>query len=237
FYVNSRTKIAEVKDGTSHTIMFGERYHNDPEFDRIYPAYPIGEWGGWAWVNPANSVADYLIGGAVPINYKVPPSAPVGSFTYIDDRLTAMGSGHASGANVAMCDGSARFLPDNTPVARLIALCTRAGGEIDEGGDRRERSSVSGQEVASVPIRFCGLQGRAIGVSPGFGHSHRQRPIGSESSRQICAGECVWAETHGSERDHRCRGQIQAHQRRRPRRSRSRLVQSARQLFGQIGGS
>lgn len=127
FYVNSRVRMGDIFDGTSNTLLFSERLHFDPEFDRIYPAFPIQKWGGWAWVTPANSVADYLIGGEVPVNYKVPKTAPVGSFPHIDDRLTAMGSAHLGGANVALADGSVRLLSERTPVSILSALSTRAG--------------------------------------------------------------------------------------------------------------
>jgi prepilin-type N-terminal cleavage/methylation domain-containing protein/prepilin-type processing-associated H-X9-DG protein len=127
FYVNSRVRHQDITDGSSSTIMFGERNHRDPEFDRIYPAYPLTVWGGWAFVTPRNSVADYLIGGEVPVNYRVPPTAPVGSFPHIDDRLTSIGSAHSGGANVAMADGSVRFLTERTPVAILSALSTRSG--------------------------------------------------------------------------------------------------------------
>lgn len=129
FFVNSKIRFADVADGTSTTIMFSERVHYDPEFDRIYPAYPIEEWGGWAWTKPGNSVADYMIGGEVAINWRVPTSAAVGSFSAIDDRLTAMGSAHTGGCNVAFCDGSVRFLLDNTQLPVLKALSTRNGGE------------------------------------------------------------------------------------------------------------
>ncbi|MBX7106594.1 MAG: DUF1559 domain-containing protein [Gemmataceae bacterium] len=127
FFVNSRVRHTDINDGSAFTLMFGERFHFDPEFDRIYSNYPISNWAGWAWTSPRNSVADYLCGGEVPINYRVPPSAPVGSFPHIDDRLTAIGSGHAGGANVAFCDGSVKFLPNSTKVAMLSAMSTRAG--------------------------------------------------------------------------------------------------------------
>jgi prepilin-type N-terminal cleavage/methylation domain-containing protein/prepilin-type processing-associated H-X9-DG protein len=129
FYTNSKVRMGDVTDGTSTTLMFAERLHYDPEFNRIYSSYPIEEWGGWAWITPLNSVADYLLGGGVPINYKVPTSAPVGSYPHIDDRLTAMGSAHTGGCNVAMCDGSVRFLSERTSLSVLIALSTRAGAE------------------------------------------------------------------------------------------------------------
>ncbi len=132
FYINSKVRMSDVSDGTSNTLFFSERHHFDPEFNRIYPAYPIEEWGGWAWVQPLNSVADYLIGGGVPVNWKVPTTAGVGSFPAIDDRLTSMGSAHTGGANAAMCDGSVRFLVDATPLSVLKAISTRRGGEAVE---------------------------------------------------------------------------------------------------------
>lgn len=127
FYVNSRVKIGDIGDGTSNTLLFGERLHYDPEFDRIYPAFPIAVWGGWAFVTPRNAVADYLVGGGVPINYRVPKTAAVGSFPPIDDRLTSIGSAHSGGASVAMCDGSVRFLTDRTKQEVLSAMSTRNG--------------------------------------------------------------------------------------------------------------
>jgi len=128
-FLNSQVRISDVIDGTAFTLLFGERFHRDIEFDRIYSTYPLANWGGWAFVTPKNSVADFLGGGAVPLNYRVPPTAPVGSFTYIDDRLTSFGSGHAGGVNVAMADGSVRFLTDNTKLTILSAMSTRAGGK------------------------------------------------------------------------------------------------------------
>jgi prepilin-type processing-associated H-X9-DG protein len=131
-------KIADVLDGTSNTLMFGERRHKDQEFDRIYPAYPIGGWSGWAWTSSPNSVADVLGHIApsddptfqVPVNYAVPTTAPVGSFLYEDARVCAYGSFHPQGANFCMADGSVRFLRDTTSWLVLQALVTRAGGEI-----------------------------------------------------------------------------------------------------------
>jgi prepilin-type processing-associated H-X9-DG protein len=127
FYVNSKVRMGDIGDGTSNTLLFGERLHFDPEFDRIYPSYPIAVWGGWAFVTPRNSVADYLIGGEVKVNYRVPTSASVGSFPPIDDRLTSIGSAHSGGAMVAMCDGSVRFLSENIKVDVLSAMSTRNG--------------------------------------------------------------------------------------------------------------
>src|SRR5262245_51535036 len=41
FYINSRVRIGGILDGTSNTMMFGERYHKDKNFDRMYTRFPI----------------------------------------------------------------------------------------------------------------------------------------------------------------------------------------------------
>ncbi len=41
-------------------------------------------------------------------------------------------SEHPGGANGLFCDGSARFLAETMPLPTLAALCTRAGGEVNQ---------------------------------------------------------------------------------------------------------
>ena len=135
FFTNSRVKILGVSDGTSNTIMWGERQHKDVYFDQIYTTFPILGWSGWAWCDQENALGDFLIGATMPINWQVPASA-VGSpantsnNNYIRMKLSSMSSGHTGGANVALTDGSVRFLRDSTQQAILWALATRAGGEV-----------------------------------------------------------------------------------------------------------
>ncbi len=38
---------------------------------------------------------------------------------------------HLGGANAAMADGSVRFLRESASLAALVALCTRAGGDLN----------------------------------------------------------------------------------------------------------
>jgi prepilin-type N-terminal cleavage/methylation domain-containing protein/prepilin-type processing-associated H-X9-DG protein len=125
FYDSSAVRLADVTDGTSTTLLFGERNHWDPDYDRLCPSDPIGTngWWGYPWT------ADLLLSAAVPINYRVPPSATDCSEVKAD-RLSAFGSRHPGGANFALADGSVRFLPDATPLATLQALSTRAAGDV-----------------------------------------------------------------------------------------------------------
>jgi prepilin-type N-terminal cleavage/methylation domain-containing protein/prepilin-type processing-associated H-X9-DG protein len=132
FYTNSRVRMAGITDGTSNTMMFGERQHKDEHFDRMYTNFKIIGWSGWAWVDQANAVGDYLVGACRPINWNIPADATgpnSSSNTWVRQKLSSMSSGHTGGANVCFADGSVRFLRDSTPMPQLWALSTRAGGE------------------------------------------------------------------------------------------------------------
>jgi hypothetical protein len=38
---HSRTRISDITDGTSNTMLFGERQHKDANFDTIYTTFPV----------------------------------------------------------------------------------------------------------------------------------------------------------------------------------------------------
>ncbi len=128
FYINSNLRIADVLDGTSNTIFFGERYHRDLNWAAAAGAgaADIKTYGAWVWTN-VNAMEDLTVGTEVPINWLIPAGGS--GFAVTDPRLNAIGSGHAGGANVAFGDGSVHFLPSGTDLTVLQALGTRAGGE------------------------------------------------------------------------------------------------------------
>ncbi|MGL4554781.1 MAG: DUF1559 domain-containing protein [Gemmataceae bacterium] len=131
FYRNRRFNMAGITDGTSNTLLFGERHFHDPVFD----ASPvindkIADWG-WVWFG---GEADAHLGASVPINYKLPANfgtLPGGQQQVLfEDRLNAYGSGHTGGAMFALADGSVRFIVDGVSPITFRALGTRAGGEV-----------------------------------------------------------------------------------------------------------
>jgi prepilin-type N-terminal cleavage/methylation domain-containing protein/prepilin-type processing-associated H-X9-DG protein len=136
-FVGSHVCLEDITDGSSNTLLFGERFHFDPEYERQRPFVwndgpPMAGWGRWAFV--ANQGASGNISLSTPqlINYRVPPG---GDSSALEDRACTFGSAHPGGANFAFVDGSVRFLSDRTPLPTLRALSTRAGGEADTGSD------------------------------------------------------------------------------------------------------
>ena len=132
FFIDSSVRLADVIDGTSHTLLFGERFHLDPEFDRRQPvvwpgASQMAKWGRWGYVANAGASGNVTLSTPAPINYSVPPG---GDFSTVEDRVCAFGSAHPGGANFAFADGSARFVSEDLPLEQLQALSTRAGEEV-----------------------------------------------------------------------------------------------------------
>lgn len=129
----------KVKDGLSKTLLFGERYHFDPVFDRTvfengeYSRYPIHGWGAWGWTGGGNGTT-HLFCSVRPdmptqsINYTTPEDAS--GYYHVNLRMSAFGSGHDGGANFVMADCSARFIPEDVDDITLQAMATRSGGEV-----------------------------------------------------------------------------------------------------------
>jgi len=134
---------ADITDGTSHTLFFGERSRWDPNYDTFAAAgwdWEFRFYGNWCGASRL-VLAHVTLSSYAPINYHLPfdyehrdiANPPAGSAEdfkyYIDLRICAYGSSHPGGANLAMADGSVRFFSDEIPLVTLRALSTRAGGE------------------------------------------------------------------------------------------------------------
>jgi prepilin-type N-terminal cleavage/methylation domain-containing protein/prepilin-type processing-associated H-X9-DG protein len=125
---------AQVSDGLSHTLMFGERSHSDPGFEAQAAARGLDSLATWGWWAPSGSrkmIGHITMGTSVPINSEVPAGVSGADFAdRAEQRLTSYGSAHPGGANFVMGDGSAQFLSEELSLEVLQALGTRAASEV-----------------------------------------------------------------------------------------------------------
>jgi prepilin-type N-terminal cleavage/methylation domain-containing protein/prepilin-type processing-associated H-X9-DG protein len=129
-YPNSAVRIADVTDGTSNTLMVGER-HNSPDQSGEF-------YFGWWYAGVGQSLdgsADYLL--SVRESNRTPrlSNCPQGQYHYGPGRddnpcdLLHYWSPHPGGAHFGLADGSVQFVPYSADGV-LPGLATRAGGEV-----------------------------------------------------------------------------------------------------------
>ncbi len=127
-FQQSRIGIAEIADGTSNTYMVGEKYldanryttGDDPGDDDPYTSGAAWDNYRWTRYNASND----------------PTSSPLPEYQPSSDRNNvqlprAFGSAHASGFNMAFCDGSVR--PISYSIDRWVHRCL---------GNRRDRQPI-----------------------------------------------------------------------------------------------
>lgn len=128
-------RIRDVIDGTSNTLMLGERNHVDSAYDAVFASgasnQPMGGWGFWAPSGGQLGLTDVTLSSFAPINYKIPSgTVSVNNTPEETWRLCSFGSQHTGGAQFALADGSVRFVSQNLDSNVLRGLSTRGGGEV-----------------------------------------------------------------------------------------------------------
>jgi prepilin-type N-terminal cleavage/methylation domain-containing protein/prepilin-type processing-associated H-X9-DG protein len=125
-------RIEEISDGSSNTLLFGERYHGDPIYDS--DPYVDDKLYFWAWAYYSSNSGDVLFGTSGPINWKLPANfaslSNAEKSALIRQRRSNAGSGHSGGANFCLADGSVHFLSQTISPVTYQALGTRNGGEV-----------------------------------------------------------------------------------------------------------
>jgi prepilin-type N-terminal cleavage/methylation domain-containing protein/prepilin-type processing-associated H-X9-DG protein len=141
--------LADVTDGASNTLLFGERDHTDGNYETFTAAggwtTGLTNWGWWAPSGGRRAIGHVVGSSVAPINHLFPVSfahrqsavPPIHSGTdfdyHSDRRLSAWGSRHPGGAHFALADGSVRLVSDDLPLHLLQSLSTRAGEEALDG--------------------------------------------------------------------------------------------------------
>jgi prepilin-type N-terminal cleavage/methylation domain-containing protein/prepilin-type processing-associated H-X9-DG protein len=134
-FINSAVRMAEVTDGTSNTLMIGER---PPNNDMVY---------GWQWAgsgdDPYFGATDVVI-GVVERQTRATKNTPSPTNFFKPGKINSVGdvdrwhfwSLHPNGGNWALADGSVRFISYNAagrdgvnPIPVVTAMSTRGAGE------------------------------------------------------------------------------------------------------------
>lgn len=128
------SRIAEITDGLSNTVFFGEDVGRDelmqPNHIYIDPVDGMKR-RIWRWADP-----DSAIGVSKLLNNnRTPIGGPASCLWNINNcgPFDELFSQHPGGLHVALGDGSVRFLSDSTGAAPLRSLLTRSGGEVNSG--------------------------------------------------------------------------------------------------------
>lgn len=121
--INSRSTFSSITDGSSNTILLGERTSEAGSFNgqmqgaiwmgRMHSnntSVPVADGGNYGWGGRAGGNI-YVVNGAA------------------KSRMVAS-SGHTQGAICALADGSAHFLSDNLSNTTLQFLCQMQDGNI-----------------------------------------------------------------------------------------------------------
>jgi prepilin-type N-terminal cleavage/methylation domain-containing protein/prepilin-type processing-associated H-X9-DG protein len=148
FYMGSRTNLKEVTDGTSNTLMAGERWYSLRAWT-IGGYWSAGEGTGFAKTPPKGAYQGENGFGYKNIDRRYPINASLDKVGYYylhrndEDRPQApdtapktmatndllFGSFHSGGANFVYADGSVHFLTDDLDVIIYEALASKNGQE------------------------------------------------------------------------------------------------------------
>ncbi len=129
FFNDMSMTIGGIKDGTSNTFMVGESVQSEGHYSGSYGPY----WGA----GTHTSTHGRILPPSVATAQGCAPNGPSGVF-YPTAALTirnkpyawVFSSFHSGGVNMAMCDGSVRFIKNSINLYSWWGLATVSGNEV-----------------------------------------------------------------------------------------------------------
>ncbi|MFO0841423.1 MAG: DUF1559 domain-containing protein [Gemmataceae bacterium] len=122
-----KTTIPQITDGSSNTLMVSETLQGTQSDLRGFLWW--GETSGFqAYLGPNSTLPDRLPSSSF-CNNLPQRNLPCAVSTLTDPTMFAARSRHANGVNVAMCDGSCRFVQQTVNILVWRSLATAQGGE------------------------------------------------------------------------------------------------------------
>jgi prepilin-type N-terminal cleavage/methylation domain-containing protein/prepilin-type processing-associated H-X9-DG protein len=119
-------KIADITDGTSNTLLMSETLmamsHDDNDW-RGDIQNDDGVFKFMTLTTPNTSAPDV-------VNWAIPNGDPLMPVITAGSEYSAARSRHTGGVNVALCDGSIRFVSNSIPLSTWQVLGTMNGGEV-----------------------------------------------------------------------------------------------------------
>jgi prepilin-type N-terminal cleavage/methylation domain-containing protein/prepilin-type processing-associated H-X9-DG protein len=133
FYRNSRTTIAEIRDGLSNTLFMGEHVPilSDKTWVGVVPGAVVCPTPAFAF-----STCDYA--ATLVLSHTGPSADEDNQIHPPNSRLAhvcQMYSEHPGGANILLGDGSVRFVKESINQRAWAALATIKGGEVVSADD------------------------------------------------------------------------------------------------------
>lgn len=133
FFLNSATSLASITDGSSSTLMVGERSRNlsDSVWAGVIPNIQDCTSSSWPFPSCATANASVL-GFTGPISVTSPWfETPNMTNAQPDDFFSL----HPGGSNFLFCDGSVRFTKQSINAKTFSSLSTVKGGEVVSSTD------------------------------------------------------------------------------------------------------
>ncbi len=114
------TRLSNITDGTSNTILYGERAQGISTAAAISADEYLGMWWDSSWWAHSNFDAEYGINA----HLKLSGLISAGCWWL---PVEAASSLHPGGVNFAFCDGSVKFIKDSINSWQVISTCDAIG--------------------------------------------------------------------------------------------------------------